>query len=93
MGQIEALVSDYEGGTQSPLFIKVLNEHKIRHVLTSTPNGQAERTIKTIKDMIHNRINGLNLPNERWIDLLSKVVKQYNEKPLIAQLVCPLKWH
>ena len=80
MGQIEAVVSDFEGGTQSPLFIKVLNEHKIRHIITSTPNGQAERTIKTIKDLIHTRITGLNLPNERWIDLLPKVVKYYNEK-------------
>ena len=80
MGQIEAVVSDFEGGTQTPLFIKVLNEHKIRHIITSTPNGQAERTIKTIKDLIHTRITGLNLPNERWIDLLPKVVKYYNEK-------------
>ena len=80
MGQIEAVVSDFEGGTQTPLFIKVLNEHKIRHIITSTPNGQAERTIKTIKDLIHTRITGLNLPNERWIDLLPKVVEYYNEK-------------
>ena len=57
-----------------------MNEHKIRHIITSTPNGQAERTIKTIKDFIHKRITGLKLPNERWIDLLNKVVKYYNEK-------------
>ena len=80
MGQIEAAVSDVEGGTQSPLFTKVLKEHKIRHIITSTPNGQAERTIKTIKDLIHTRITGLNLPNERWIDLLPKVGKYYNNE-------------
>ena len=80
LGKPEAIVSDQEGGTQSPLFISVLNEHKIRHIITSTPNGQAERSIKTIKDMIHKRILGLNLQSERWIDLLPKVVKMYNEK-------------
>ena len=44
------------------------------------PNGMIERAIKTIKDLIHTRIIGLKLEHERWIDLLPKVVKLYNEK-------------
>ena len=78
--QIETIVSDQEGGTNTPQFIRVLNENNIRHIITGTPNGMIERAIKTIKDLIHTRILGLKLQHERWIDLLPKVVKLYNEK-------------
>ena len=78
--KIEAIVSDQEGGTNTPQFIRVLNENNIRHIITSTPNGMIERAIKTIKDLIHTRIIGLKLEHERWLDLLPKVVKLYNEK-------------
>ena len=80
MGKFETLVSDQEGGTNTPDFIKILNENKIRHIITSKPNGMVERAIKTIKDLIHTRIVGLKLEHERWIDLLPKVVQLYNEK-------------
>jgi hypothetical protein len=80
LGKPEAIISDQEGGTQSPSFIRVLNEHHIRHIITSTPNSQAERTIQTIKHLLHKRIVGLNLPHERWVDFLPKVVRLYNEK-------------
>ena len=39
-----------------------------------------ERAIKTIKDLIHKLILGLTLEDDRWIDLLPKVVHLYNEK-------------
>lgn len=80
VGHFDTLVSDQEGGTNTPEFIKILNENKIRHIITSKPNGMVERAIKTIKDLIHTRIVGLKLEHERWIDLLPKVVKLYNEK-------------
>ena len=74
MGKMETLVSDTEGGTNTKEFINVLNEHKIRHIQSSTPVGMIERATKTIKDLIHKRILGLKLVNERWIDLLPNVV-------------------
>ena len=80
IGQMEALISDTEGGTNTKEFIRVLNENKIRHIQSSTPVGMIERAIKTIKDLIHKRILVLKLVNERWIDLLPKVVYLYNEK-------------
>lgn len=78
--KIETIVSDQEGGTNTAQFIRVLNENNIRHIITGMPNGMIERAIKTIKDLIHTRIIGLKLEHERWIDLLPKVVKLYNEK-------------
>ena len=78
--KVEALVSDTEGGTNTPQFIRVLRGHNIRHIQSSTPIGMIERAVKTIKDLIHKRILGLKLQNERWVDLLSTVVKLYNEK-------------
>jgi hypothetical protein len=78
--KIETIVSDQEGGTNTTPFIRVLNENNIRHIITGLSNGMVERAIKTIKDLIHNRITGLNLEEERWIDLLPKVVNFYNTK-------------
>ena len=65
---MEALISDTEGGTNTKEFIRVLNENKIRHIQSSTPVGMIERAIKRIKDLIHKRIWGFKLVNERWID-------------------------
>ena len=78
--KIQAIVSDMEGGTQTPLFIKTLNENNIRHVILSTPNAIAERAILTIKTMIHKRIEGMKREEEKWIDLLDNVVNIYNTK-------------
>jgi hypothetical protein len=78
--KIETIVSDQEGGTNTAPFIRVLNTNNIRHIITGLSNGMVERALKTIKDLIHNRIIGLKLEEERWIDLLPKVVNFYNTK-------------
>jgi len=78
MGKFQTLFSDREGGLESKEVIRTLNANGIYHVMSSAPSGMAERMVKTIKDMLHARIQGLDLEKERWIDLLPKVVNQYN---------------
>jgi hypothetical protein len=78
--KIGAIVSDQEGGTRATSFVRVLNQHGIRHIMSSTPVGMVERAIGTIKALIHKRIIGLKLDQERWIDMLDKVVNLYNNK-------------
>ena len=79
LGNFRTLFSDREGGLESDKANVVFNKNGIYHIISSTPSGVAERMVGTLKRMIHTRIEGLNLDRERWIDLLPKVVKQYNE--------------
>ena len=40
----------------------------------------AERAVGTFKSMIAKRVTGLDLDKERWIDLLTSVLHQYNRQ-------------
>jgi len=72
--------TDGEPAFESKSFIRILNKYKIHHIISSAPSGMAERTVKTFKDMLGARINGLDLDKEKWIDLLPQVLYQYNHQ-------------
>ena len=50
---------DNEGSWSSTGFIRLMNSHKIKSIITSTPPPFAERMVHTIKNMIHTRLEGL----------------------------------
>ena len=54
--------------------------HTIKHVISSSPPPFSERAIQDIKNMIHTRLDGLDLKQEKWIDMLGPVLKQYNNR-------------
>jgi hypothetical protein len=78
IGIPKQLYHDNEGSFNSILFIRVCNEHKIQQIFTSTPPHFAERAIQTIKNMIHNRLDGLEMSKEKWTEMLPFVIKKYN---------------
>ena len=78
IGVPEVLYHDNEGSWNSGDFIQLLNQNKIKQIITSTPPPFAERMIQTIKNMIHTRLGGLELNKEKWIDILPAVLKKYN---------------
>jgi hypothetical protein len=80
MSNFKTLFTDGEPAFESKAFIKVLNNFAIHHIISSAPSGMAERAVKTFKDMIAKRVDGLDLDKERWIDLLEKVNYQYNRQ-------------
>jgi hypothetical protein len=80
MGNFKTLYTDGEPAFESKPFIKTLNKYRIHHIISSAPSGMAERAVKTFKDMIAARITGLDLDKEKWIDLLSDVLDQYNKQ-------------
>lgn len=92
IGKFKRLIGDREGFTESPEFIRLLNEHNINHIITSAPSGFAERMVKTFKDWIFDRIEGLKMGKEQWVQLIPVFLKQYNntehsitkEKPINA---------
>jgi hypothetical protein len=80
IGVPENVYSDHEGSWTNKAFIKLLNEHKIKHIITSSPPPFAERMVQEIKNMIHIRLQGLEVEKEHWVNLLPAVLKKYNNR-------------
>ena len=80
MGVCEVVYHDFEGSWNSKEFIKLINHFKIRQIITSSPAPFVERMIQTLKDMIHKRIEGLEIDKEKWVELIPVVLKLYNNK-------------
>ena len=78
IGVPEVLYHDNEGSWNSGNFIQLLNQNKIKQIITSTPPPFAERMIQTLKLMIHTRLGGLEIDKQEWVNLLSPVLKKYN---------------
>jgi hypothetical protein len=78
IGVPEILYHDHEGSWNSGDFVQLLNQHKIKQIITSTPPPFAERMIQTLKMMIHTRLGGLEIDKQEWINLLPAVLKKYN---------------
>ena len=78
IGVPEVLYHDNEGSWNSGDFIQLLNQHKIKQIITSTPPPFAERMVQTIKNMIHTRLEGLEINKQEWINLLPAILKKYN---------------
>ena len=79
IGVPKILYHDNEGSWNSKDFIILLNQNKIKQIITSTPPPFAERMVQTIKNMIHTRLGGLEIDKQEWVNLLPAVLKKYNE--------------
>ena len=73
-------MSDREGAWESTEFIRLLNQHKINHIISNTPPPFSERAVQEIKNMIFARLEGLEIDRTRWIDILPAVLKKYNNR-------------
>ena len=80
IGVPENIMSDREGAWESTEFIKLLNEHKIKHIISSSPPPFGERAVQEIKNMIHTRLEGLEKSRESWTEILPSVLKKYNNR-------------
>ena len=78
IGVPEVIYHDNEGSWSSTEFIRLKYFHKIKQTITSTPPPFAERATQTIKNMIHQRLDGLEVSKEKWVDMLGPVLKKYN---------------
>ena len=81
IGVPKVIYHDFEGSWNSTEFIKLINQHKIKQIITSSPPPFAERMVQTLKNMIHKRLEGLEINKEKWVDILPAVLKKYNNTP------------
>ena len=80
-GKPETLYSDEEGALSTPLIKNYLAEEHIRLLMTKAHAGLAERTIRTMKNMIYSRIASAKTrdnESKRWIDVLYASLLTYN---------------
>ena len=80
IGKPQQVMSDREGAWESTEFVKLLNQHKIKHIISTSPPPFSERAVQEIKNMIHTRLEGLDLDKEKWVDMLEPVLKKYNSR-------------
>ena len=80
IGVPDNIMSDREGAWESTEFIRLLNEHKIKHIISSSPPPFGERAVQEIKNMIHTRLEGLEKSRESWTEILPSVLKKYNNR-------------
>jgi len=78
IGIPKQIYHDNEGSFSSLKFIRLVKPHKIRQIIVSTKAPFAERAVQTIKNMIHARIEGLDLPVEKSVEMLPAILKKYN---------------
>ena len=78
MGKPKQLYSDEEGGFRGGAFIRFLNENSVKHVQTSTHAPTVERFIRTFKDNLYRRLDGLNQDKSEWVKHIDNIIKKYN---------------
>ena len=47
-------------------------------MISSTHAPFAERMVQTIKNMVYDQKRGLEIPQQRWIEVLPRILKKYN---------------
>ena len=76
MGKPVQIMTDREGAWESAEFVRLLNDKKIKHIISSAPPPFSERAVQEIKNMIHTRLDGLEMEKEKWVDVLPAVLKK-----------------
>lgn len=74
----DAIYCDEEGAIMSNKVQSYFLREGIKHIITRSHAPLAERMIRTIKDMIYKRVEGLNDPI--WTNHLKTVLNNYNNK-------------
>ena len=77
-GKPETVYSDDEGALNSKEIQAQFNETKIKHIVSRGHAPVAERSIRTIKDLIYRRID--NSDQTQWTAVLPNALTIYNYK-------------
>ena len=72
------LYSDQEGSFNTAKFIRLLNKHKVKHIMVVDKAHTVERFHRTLKENIHTRLHAMGLSRDKWTSQLEAVVNKYN---------------
>ena len=84
---------DNEGSFSSKEFIRLLNKHNIKQIITTSPPPFVERVIQTLKNMLITRVEALDMKAENWVEVLPAVLRKYNNTPHSSTSLTPNDGH
>ena len=67
MGKPKQLHTDEESNFRANVFFRFINENDSKHVQTSTHAPSVERLIRTFKDNLCRRLDGLKQDKSEWV--------------------------
>ena len=68
------LYSDEESSFRAKVFFRFKNENDIKHIQTSTHAPSAERFIRTSKDNLYRRLDGLKQNKSDWVKRVDNII-------------------
>ena len=78
MGKPKQLYSDEESSFIAKVFFRFMGDNDIKHVQTSTHAPSVERFIRTFKDNLYRRLDGLKQERKEWTKHVSSILTKYN---------------
>jgi transposase InsO family protein len=78
IGIPKQIYHDNESAWSMPEFLRLLNQNKVKQIITSAPPPFAERFIASLKDAINKRLEGLEIEKQKWMEQLPKFLNKYN---------------
>ena len=90
MGTPKQLYSEEESSFRAKVFFRFMNGTGIKHVQTSTHAPSVERFIRTFKDNLYRRLDGLNQNKIEWVKHVKNIVTKYNNTEHNATKIKPL---
>jgi transposase InsO family protein len=91
IGIPKQIYSDDEGSFSSKQFIRLMNENKIKHIISSTGAPTVERFNRTIKSKTIMRLNAMGLKRFEWTNQIESVMKQYNNTESTTTKLSPIE--
>ena len=73
------------------LNILLMNEHKIKHIQTSTHAPSAERFIITFRMHLYRRLDTLHQDKSKWIEHVDNILKKYNNTEHNTTMIKPVE--
>ena len=78
IGIPKQLYSDQEGAFNNESFIRLMNKHKIKHIMVVGSAHTIERFNRTLKENIQTRLDAMGLDRDKWLSQLEPIINKYN---------------
>ena len=78
IGIPKQLYSDQEGAFSNVEFIRLMNKHKIKHIMVIDGAHTIERFNRTLKENIQTRLDAMDLDRDKWVSQLELIINDYN---------------
>ena len=78
MGKPKQLYSDEESSFRAKVFFRFIYGSVIKHIQTSTHALSAEIFIRTFKDNLYRRLDGLKQERKEWTKHVPSILTKYN---------------